>query len=127
MTKKKRTPSPTCLHFLHLVALTGVAALRGGHSVSGPVNQLVAETQSLCPFTHRHVNVTIGRALVAEDVVSAHAVPLGIKLHDCLAARGSEGSWRGRGGERRQRVEEKVIRRVEKRRLRLNNYKQASH
>lgn len=31
------------------------------------------------------------------------------------------------GGERRQRVEEKVIRRVEKRRLRLNNHKQASH
>ncbi len=40
----KGTLPPTCLHFLHLVALAGVAALRGGHHFSWPVNQITAQT-----------------------------------------------------------------------------------
>lgn len=94
MTKKNivEIQSPTCLHFLHLITFAGVAALWGGHRFSGPVNQIAAQTQTFCPLTYWHVTVTIARALVAEDVVSAHAVPLGIKLHYCLTAR-----WRERG------------------------------
>lgn len=83
----KNCPFPlTCLHFLHLVALTGVAALRSGHHLSGPANQIAAQAQALCPFSYWHVAVTIAGVLVAEDVVSAHAIPLGIKPHHCLAA-----------------------------------------
>lgn len=104
--------SPTCLHFLHLITLTGVAALRGGHHFSGPANQITAQTQSLCPFTYRHVTVTIPRALVAENVVAAHPVPLGIKLHCCLTARWRERGWEG--GDRYKGMEKKEIRRVVK-------------
>lgn len=97
VTKKNivEIQSPTCLHFLHLIALTGVAALRCGHHFSGPVNQIAAQSQTLCPFTHWHITITIARALVAEDVVSANAVPLGIKLHYRLTALRRERGWRG--------------------------------
>lgn len=83
----KKWPFPlTCLHFLHLVAFTGVAALRSGRHLSGPANQITAQAQALCPLSYWHVAVTIAGVLVAEDVVSAHAVPLGIKPHHGLAA-----------------------------------------
>lgn len=40
-TETAPVSSPTCLHFLHLITFTGVAALRGWRHLSGPVNQLV--------------------------------------------------------------------------------------
>lgn len=126
MTKKNivEIQSPTCLHFLHLIPFTGVAALRGGHHFSGPVNQIAAQAQTLCPFTYWHVTVTIARALVAEDVVSAHAVPLGIKLHDCLTARRRERGWRGCEQTKKGKERDKTS---GKRRLKLNNRKQSSN
>lgn len=87
--KKVRIPSPTCLHFLHFVSFTGVAALWGWEHLFGPTNQIVVQTQTLCPVTYWHVTVTLARTLVAKDVVPANAVPLGIKLHYRLTA------WRG--------------------------------
>lgn len=85
---------PTCLHFLHLIALTGVAALWGGHHFSGPVNQITVQSQSLRPFTYWHITVTLTGALVAENVVSAHAVALGIKLHHRLTTWRRERGWK---------------------------------
>lgn len=87
--------SPTCLHFLHLVTFTGVAALRGRRHLSGPVNQLVVKTQTLRPLAHWHVTVTFTGALIAEDVVSAHAVALGVKLYCRLTAKRGEGGCEG--------------------------------
>lgn len=78
--------SPTCLHFLHLIAFTGVAALGSRQRLSGPANQITAEAQTLCPLAHWHIAVAVSVALVAEDVVPSHAITLGIKLHHCLSA-----------------------------------------